>query len=270
MGGKNEENSHNGEVVRNGDVILRVEDLVTHYGETLILDRVSCEIRAGEVFVIVGGSGCGKTTLLKHMTGLLRPTSGRIYCFGQDITEMDEEEIAKVQRRIGIAFQSAGLINSISVGDNVALPIREYGQADERLVEAMVRLKLSLVGLSGAQHLMPDELSGGMKKRAGLARAIALDPPVVFFDEPSAGLDPIMAAGLDDLILELRKLLGITFVIVTHELDSIRKVADRVLMLDKGRVIFFGTLDEAIGSPTPRVKQFFDRQADEYIMQRNA
>ena len=251
------------------DTLVEVSDLVTHYGDTLVLDRVSCEVRRGEIFLIIGGSGCGKTTLLKHMTGLLSPTSGAILLSGRDITRMDEEQLAGMQRGIGIAFQSSGLINSLTVGDNVALPLREYGQASEQLIEAMVRLKLSLVGLASAQHLMPSELSGGMRKRAGLARAIALDPPIVFFDEPSAGLDPIMASGLDDLILDLRKLLGITFVIVTHELDSIRKVADRILMLDRGEVIFTGTIEEAETSSVERTRQFFERRADDFITQRN-
>ena len=247
------------------NAIIEVQDLVTHYGETLVLDQVSCDVKKGEVFVIIGGSGCGKTTLLKHMTGLLRPSSGRILFLGNDIARMDEDELSKMQRNIGIAFQSSGLFNSMTVGDNVALPLREYGNMDERLVDSIVRLKLSLVGLAAAQHLMPDELSGGMRKRAGLARAIALDPPVVYFDEPSAGLDPIIASGLDDLILNLRKLLGITFVIVTHELDSIRKVADRVLMLDRGKVIFMGGIEEATTTPVARVRQFFERRADDFI-----
>ena len=252
------------------DSIIEVKDLVTHYGDTLVLDNVSASVQRGEIFLIIGGSGCGKTTLLKHMTGLLRPTSGSIIYRGVDITKLDEEQLALVQRTFGIAFQSSGLFNSMTVGDNVALPVREYGHVDEKLVDAIVRLKLSLVGLAAAQHLLPDELSGGMRKRAGLARAIALDPPLVYFDEPSAGLDPIIASGLDDLILELRRLLGITFVIVTHELESIRKVADRVMMLDRGKVLFTGTVADAENSGVDRVRQFFERRPDEYIMQRNA
>ncbi len=252
------------------DVIIEVEDLVTHYGDTLVLDQISCSILRNEIFVVIGGSGCGKTTLLKQLTGLLRPTSGRITFFGKDITVADEDEMSKIQRQFGIAFQSSGLFNSMTVGDNVALPLREYGHMDEQLIGAVVRLKLSLVGLATAEHLMPDELSGGMKKRAGLARAIALDPPVVFFDEPSAGLDPIMASGIDDLVLTLKRVLGITFVIVTHELESIRKVADRVLMLDRGKVVFLGTIDEASRADVPRLRQFFDRRPDEFITQRNA
>lgn len=247
--------------------MIEVNDLVTHYGETKILDGVSFAVKRGEIFVIIGGSGCGKTTLLKHMTGLLTPTSGTIIHDGTNIVELDEDQIAQVQRNIGIAFQSGGLFNSMTVGDNVAMPLREYGKVDEALVNALVRLKLSMVGLGGAADLMPGELSGGMRKRAGLARAIALDPPVIYFDEPSAGLDPIIASGLDDLILNLNKLLGITFIIVTHELDSIRKISHRILMLDKGKAIFLGSLDEAVDSSVERVRQFFERRPDEQMAQ---
>lgn len=249
---------------------IEVKELVTHYGETLVLDDVSFTVDQGEIFVVIGGSGCGKTTLFKHMTGLLRPTSGQIFYSGEDITTMNEDELAAMQRKIGISFQSGGLFNSMTVGDNVALPLREYGTVDKQLIDSIVRMKLGLVGLAAAQDLMPEELSGGMRKRASLARAIALDPPVLFFDEPSAGLDPIMASGLDDLILELKELLGITVVIVTHELDSIRKVADRVLMLDLGKVAFLGTVEEAERAEVSRTRQFFERRADEFITQRNA
>ncbi len=251
------------------DVIIEVKDLVTHYGETKVLDEVSFSVNRGEIFCIIGGSGCGKSTLLKHMCGLLRPTSGKILHQGADIARMGEDELAQMQRTIGIAFQSSALFNSMSIGDNVAMPMREYGIVDDALIPSLVRMKLSLVGLSGAEHMMPSELSGGMRKRAGLARAIAVDPPLVYFDEPGAGLDPIMACGLDELVLELRNLLHTTFVIVTHELDSIRKIADRVLMLDKGKVIFLGTPEEAEASSVERVRQFFERRADEYITQRN-
>ena len=249
--------------------LVEVTDLVAHYGDTMILDRVSCQVSQGEIFVIVGGSGCGKTTLLRQMCGLHRATSGTILYQGHDLTKLDENELAKLQRTIGIAFQSSGLFNSMTVGDNVALPIREYGNVDSVLIDAIVRMKLSFVGLGDSGHLMPSELSGGMRKRAGLARAIALDPPLVYFDEPSAGLDPIMAAGLDELILDMRNLLGLTFVIVTHELDSIRKVADRIMMLDRGRAIFTGTVAEAEESDVERVRQLFERRPDEFIAQRN-
>ncbi len=250
-------------------VVIKVRGLVAKYGDTVVLDHVNLDVKQGEIFVILGASGCGKTTLLKHMTGLLPAASGTIEYSGKNIANLDEEQLALMQRNIGIAFQSSGLFNSMTVGENVALPLVEYGRVGPRLSDALVRLKLSLVGLANAQHKMPGELSGGMRKRAGLARAIALDPPIIYFDEPSAGLDPIMASGLDDLILNLKHLLGITFVIVTHELDSIRKVADTVLMLDKGQVIFTGTVEEAENSDIERVRQFFERRADEFITQRN-
>ena len=251
------------------DILVEVRGLVTHYGDKKILDDVSLEVRRGEIFVIIGGSGCGKSTLLKHMCGLIRPTSGEILYDGVDIAHLEEDELSKIQQTFGIAFQSSGLFNSMTVGDNVAMPMLEYGNMDKELIEPMVRMKLGMVGLGHAQFLMPSELSGGMRKRAGLARAIAIDPPLVYFDEPSAGLDPIMAAGLDDLILDLRRLAGLTFVIVTHELESIVAIADRILMLDMGQIVFYGSKDEALASEHPRVKQFFERKADEFMTQRN-
>ncbi len=251
------------------DIIIKVTDLVAHYGEFKVLDGVSFEVKRGEIFMIVGGSGCGKSTLLKHLCGLMRPTSGEILYNNRDVAVMDADELAEMQHGIGIAFQSSGLFNSMTVGENVAMPMREYGNVDKALVDDLVRFKLSLVGLAAAQHLMPGELSGGMRKRAGLARAIALDPELVYFDEPSAGLDPIMAAGLDDMILKLKRMLSTTFVIVTHELDSIRMAADRVLMLDKGEVLFCGTVEETKTSSIERVRQFFERRPDEFITQGN-
>ena len=251
------------------DTIIEVKDLVAHYGDFKVLDGVSFNVRRGEIFMIVGGSGCGKSTLLKHLCGLMRPTSGTILFEGQNVAAMDEDELAEMQHNIGIAFQSSGLFNSMTIGENVAMPMREFGGVNKTLIDDLVRFKLSLVGLAAAQHLMPGELSGGMRKRAGLARAIALDPALVYFDEPSAGLDPIMAAGLDEMIMKLKRMLQTTFVIVTHELESIRLAADRVLMLDKGKVIFCGTLDEAENSPVERLRQFFDRRPDEYITQGN-
>ena len=251
--------------------LIEVTDLVTHYGESKILDGVSMKVYKGKIVIILGGSGSGKTTLLKHMCGLLTATSGSITFYGQEITELEEDRLAAVQQGFGIAFQSGGLFNSMTVGENVALPIREYcGIRDEALIDALVRMKLNMVGLGDAQHKMPSELSGGMKKRAGLARALALDPPIVFFDEPSAGLDPIMASGLDELILKLRDLLGVTFVVVTHELDSIRTIADEVVFLDLGKVIFNGTVKEAEERGGERVEQFFARKPDEVISQRTA
>ena len=252
------------------DTLITVTDLVSHYGDFMVLDGVSFEVQRGEIFLIIGGSGCGKSTLLKHMCGLLKPTSGTILFNGKNVAHMDGDELSEMQHTIGIAFQSSGLFNSMTVGENVAMPMREFGGVAPNLIDDLVRFKLSLVGLAHAQYLMPGELSGGMRKRAGLARAIAMDPMLVYFDEPSAGLDPIMAAGLDDLILKLKRLLKMTFVIVTHELESIHRVADRILMLDMGKVIFCGTLEEAQQSPVTRLRQFFDRQPDEFISQRAA
>lgn len=240
--------------------ILKVENIEVRYGDKIVLQDITFDVRKGEIFLIVGGSGCGKTTLLKTLCGLLVPSKGRVKVMDRDITELDEEGMAEIQHSIGIAFQSSGLINSMTVGENVALPLREYGKVSAELIPEIVRIKLSLVGLAGVEDMMPEELSGGMKKRAGLARALALDPPLVFFDEPSAGLDPIIAVELDELILSLRDLLGITFVIVSHELESIKKIADRVLMLDNGRNIFCGTLEEVKQSNLPRVRQFFERK----------
>jgi len=245
--------------------IIEVRNLVARYDEQLVLDGISFDVREGEILVVLGASGCGKTTLLRHMVGLLTPAAGEILYRGRDLTKMDEEELGRLLQRIGITFQSGALFNSMSVAENVGLPIEEYGATDRELRDTLVRMKLRLVGLGNSGDLMPDELSGGMKKRVGFARSIAMDPEIVFFDEPSAGLDPITAAGLDKLILDIRRLMGMTMIVVTHELESIRTVADRVLMLDRGRIIFTGTLDEAEKSDIPRVRQFFDRQPDKAI-----
>lgn len=242
--------------------LIEVEHLVAHYDSRLILNDLSFTVQQGEILVILGGSGSGKSTLLKHMVGLLHPSAGAVRYWGRDLVPMDEEERAGLLKRMGIAFQAGGLFNSLTLADNVALPLREHGGLDEAIIATLVRMKLSLVGLAHAGNLLPGELSGGMRKRAGVARALALDPEIVFFDEPSAGLDPITAASLDHMILSLRRLLGLTMVVVTHELESIRSIADRALMLDQGRIIFLGTLAEVADSPQPRVQQFFARQPD--------
>lgn len=245
--------------------IVEVRDLVAGYGDYLVLERVSMDVYEGEIVAVIGGSGCGKSTLLKNMVGLLRPVSGSIRYWGREITAMDEDELAELLRKLGIAFQSGALFNSMTVGENISLPMEEYGDMDQELREILVGIKLDLVGLSGTGDLMPDELSGGMKKRVGFARAIAMDPRIVFFDEPSTSLDPIIAAGLDKLILEMRRLLGITVFVVTHDLGSIRLIADRIVMLDRGQVIFTGTVTDVEKTGVARVRQFFDRQADRTI-----
>ncbi|MEJ2744495.1 MAG: ATP-binding cassette domain-containing protein [bacterium] len=251
--------------MNNNRPIIQVRNLVARYDGQTVLDRISFDVYGGEILVVIGGSGCGKTTLLRHMVGLLAPAGGDILYWGKELTKMDDDERAGLLHRVGIAFQSGALFNSMSAAENVGLPIEEYGDMDVELKDTLVRMKLSLVGLGNYGDRMPDELSGGMRKRVGFARSIAMDPEIVFFDEPSAGLDPITAAGLDKLILDMRRLMGATMVVVTHELESIRAVADRVLMLDGGHIIFSGTLADAEKSDVPRVRQFFDRAPDKAI-----
>jgi phospholipid/cholesterol/gamma-HCH transport system ATP-binding protein len=213
--------------------IIKVENLVAGYGETIILDDVSFDVLEGEIFVIIGGSGCGKSTLLKHLIGLISPYSGEIIIDGDRITEGDDKTFNRILRKIGVLYQGSALLGSMTVGENIALPIREYTDLPEESIDRMVEMKLKLVDLEGYENYLPSEISGGMKKRAGLARAMALNPRILFFDEPSAGLDPVTAAGLDDLILNLNRILGTTMVVVTHELSSIFAIAHRVIMLDK-------------------------------------
>lgn len=241
---------------------IEIRDLVTYYGEREILKNISLSIPRGKTTVILGGSGCGKSTLLKHLIRLLEPTRGSILINGKEITQMDEEELNKVRQKMGVLFQGSALLNSITVADNVALPLREHTRLKESTIQIMVRMKLDLVGLSGFEHLYPSQLSGGMKKRAALARAIALDPEMLFFDEPSAGLDPVTAAGLDELILKLKNVFRMTIVVVTHELASVFTIADYVVMLDYGEVIFSGNLDELKASNHPRIRMFLERRPE--------
>jgi phospholipid/cholesterol/gamma-HCH transport system ATP-binding protein len=242
---------------------LEVRNLVTHYGERAILKGISFVIPRGKTTVILGGSGCGKSTLLKHLISLLLPTSGQILINGHDTTVMNEADLNEVRKKMGILFQGAALLNSMTLADNVALPIREHTRLEEPTIQIMVRMKLNLVGLSGFEDFYPSQISGGMKKRAGIARAMALDPEFLFFDEPSAGLDPVTAAGLDELIIKLRDVFRMTIIVVTHELPSIFTIADNVVMLDRGEVLYAGPLDGLKASDHPRIRMFLERRAEE-------
>ena len=241
------------------ETAIEIVGLHARYGDREILRNISVAIPRGKITVILGGSGSGKSTLLKHIIGLIKPAGGKILIGGRDITEMNESELNEVRRRMGVLFQGAALLNSMTLADNVALPVREHTRLNESTIMIMVRMKLDLVGLSGFEKFYPSQLSGGMKKRAGLARAIALDPDCLFFDEPSAGLDPVTAAGLDELILKLRNVFRMTIVVVTHELASVFKIADYVIMLDMGEVIFTGTSEELKASGHPRIRMFLER-----------
>ncbi len=243
--------------------IIAIRDLVTHYGRRPILKGVNLDIYRGETMVILGRSGCGKSTLLRHLVGLAPPTSGQIFIRGRDITRLSEAEMTPVLRKIGMLFQGAALFNSMTVGENVALPLREHTPLEDSTIRIMTRIKLELVGLAGCEDFLPAQLSGGMKKRAGLARAIAMDPDILFCDEPSAGLDPVVAVGIDELILKLKRAFNMTTVVVTHELASVFKIADRIAMLHDGQVIALGTVAELRASTHPVVYQFFNRLADE-------
>lgn len=242
--------------------IIVVENLTAGFGGNTIFQNVSFEVYQGEIFGILGGSGCGKSTLMKHMIGLYETTSGRVLVHGVDITQADERELKKVRVDIGVAFQSGGLFGSMTLAENVALPLQEYTDLSPETIALVVKMKLGMVDLAGYENHLPEELSGGMKKRAGLARAMALDPTVLFFDEPSAGLDPVTSAELDSLIKSIRAGIGTTMVIVTHELESIFNVADRIIMLDKAAKGIIAEGDPRwlkVHSSDPRVRAFFNR-----------
>jgi len=249
------------------DVMISLRDLRVSYGEREILHGISFDVKRGETLVILGGSGSGKSTLLRTLVGLERPGSGEIWLRGKNLATISPAEMDEIRKKIGMSFQGGALFGSMTVGENVALPLREHTKLEEPTIEIILRLKLDQVGLSKFENYMPSQLSGGMKKRAAVARALAMDPEILFFDEPSAGLDPIIAAGVDELILDLKKAFHMTIIVVTHELASAFLIADRMVLIDKGNVVAIGTTAEMRASTQPRVRQFLDRVAEPEVSQ---
>jgi len=243
--------------------LIEVENLDAWYGRRQVLYGIDFSVSAGEIRVIMGGSGSGKSTLLRHLLGLQRPARGSVKLFDVDLGCASERELLDVRKRIGVSFQGGALLTSLNVGENVALPLREHTNLDESTIRIMSRLKLEVVNLGGFQDLMPSQLSGGMVKRAALARAIVMDPRLLFFDEPSAGLDPVVSAELDELILRLRDALRMTIVVVTHELESAFKIADTITVLDQGRVLVTGSVAQVRASPNERIQDLLNRRPRE-------
>jgi phospholipid/cholesterol/gamma-HCH transport system ATP-binding protein len=244
------------------ELMISLRDLRVNYGEREILHGISFDVHRGETLVILGGSGSGKSTLLRTLVGLEKPKSGEIWLKGKNIAALSEAELDEIRKKIGMSFQGGALFGSMTVGENVALPLREHTRLEDSTIQIMLRLKLEQVGLAGFEYYMPAQLSGGMKKRAAVARALAMDPEILFFDEPSAGLDPIIAAGIDQLIIELKQAFRMTIIVVTHELASAYLIADRMVLIDKGNIVAIGTPAEMQASTQPRVRQFFDRVAE--------
>ncbi len=241
--------------------MIEIIELKKSFNGKVVLDGVNLTIERGKITVIIGRSGEGKSVLLKHIIGLLRPDSGRILFEGRDITRMTEEEFNEVRKRFGMLFQSAALFDSMTVGENVGFPLKEHTDLPEEKIKKIVADKLRRVGLVGVEDMMPAELSGGMKKRVGLARAIVMDPEIVLFDEPTTGLDPIMSDSIADLILETQRALKTTYVVITHDIKLTYKIADTIAMLHKGKIIEKGTVEEMKHNPNPILRQFLEGRA---------
>ena len=248
--------------IHSSETVISVERLCTHYGRRQILFDVDFEVRQGEIMVIMGGSGSGKSTLLRHLIGIEGATSGAIRLLGQDITKLKSRDMQALRRKMGVAFQGGALFSSMSVEDNVKLPLQELTDLDGNTMDIMARLKLELVNLAGFGGLMPSELSGGMLKRAAVARAIVMDPALLFFDEPSVGLDPVVSSALDELIRMLRDSMNMTIIVVTHELASAFQIADRITILDQGKVLAVDTVEGIRNSKIERIQNLLNRRAE--------
>ena len=246
--------------------VIEIRDLVRKFGPRTVLNGVSFSVNKGDTVIIMGGSGCGKSTLLRHIIGAMKPTSGSIKLFGEEITTMPQTDLEKLRLRFGMNFQFGALLQSLTVGENVALPLIENSEVDPEIVDLIVKMKLELVGLTGFENLKPAEISGGMRKRVGLARAVALDPELLFSDEPTSGLDPIMTAVIDRLTLDLTRKLDMTAVVVSHDMTSAFRIGTKMIMLGAGKragtIIAQGTPDDIRNHPDPEVQQFIKGEPD--------
>jgi phospholipid/cholesterol/gamma-HCH transport system ATP-binding protein len=255
-----------------GAHVIEVENLVAHYGEREILKGINLRVREGEIMVIMGSSGSGKTTLMRNLLGLNKPTSGSIHILGKDITRISSHELFDLRRKMGVAFQGGALLGSLTVAENIELPLRVHTRLDESTIRIMSRMKLEVVNLAGFEDLMPSELSGGMLKRAALARSTIMDPKLLFFDEPSSGLDPVVSAEIDELILHIKAAMNVSVVVVTHDMESAFKIADRITVMGAGRVLMTGTVDEVRDSDDQDIQDMLNRRpreetvnAEEYL-----
>jgi phospholipid/cholesterol/gamma-HCH transport system ATP-binding protein len=251
------------EPIQKSEKVIELTDVVAHYGSHMVLKGVNISVYEGEIMVVMGRSGSGKSTLLRQMLALEGPTSGSVNLLNKNVSEMKAEALFDLRRDIGVAFQGGALLSSLTVEQNVMLPLTEHAKLDPQNMEIMTRMKLEVVGLSKFGHLMPSELSGGMLKRAALARAIIMDPKILFCDEPSSGLDPMTASALDDLIIKLRDVLGMSIVVITHEIESAFKIADRIAVVEDGEIVFIGSISDVKNNKSTYIQNLLNRSAED-------